>query len=396
MDGNEQEFAVWVGLDVGKGKHYAVAQDRQGKVLLSRELPNDEDVLRDILREVMEHGPVLLVVDQPATVGALPVAVAQACGVQVGYLPGLTMRRMADTLPGEAKTDARDALVIATTARTSPHTIRALALVDDERADLTMLCGFDRDLVQQSTAAVNRIRGILTQLHPALERVLGQNLHCRGVLELLQKWPTPAALKQAGPTRIATFLKRQGSRKAAALAADIMEALGAQTVVVAGTPSAAQILPKLSAQLLLVRAQRAEIALQVEELVDGHPLGVVLMSMPGVGVGTAATILVTTGGKTFASAAHLAAYAGIAPVSRRSGSSLKAEYASKRGNKRLKDALYQSASSSLFHPPSRRYYERKKAEGRHHTQAILCLARRRVDVLYAMMRDGTVYQSPTP
>jgi len=204
-------------------------------------------------------------------------------------------------------------------------------------------------------------------------------------LELLQKWPTPAALKQAGPkpTRVAAFL-----------AADTMQALGAQTVVVAGTPSAAQILPKLRAQLVLVRAQRAEISLQVAELVDGHPLGVVLMSMLRVGVRTAATMLVTTGGKTFAAAAHLAACAGIAPVSRHSGSSLNAASASKRGNKRLKDALSQSASSSLFHPPSRRYSERARAEGRHHTQAILCLARRRVDVLSAMMRDGTVSQTP--
>ena len=55
------------------------------------------------------HGPVLLVVDQPATIGALPVAVALDEGVTVAYLPGLAMRRIADLHPGSAKTDARDA-----------------------------------------------------------------------------------------------------------------------------------------------------------------------------------------------------------------------------------------------------------------------------------------------
>jgi len=35
-------------------------------------------------------------------------------------------------------------------------------------------------------------------------------------------------------------------------------------------------------------------------------------------------------------------------------------------------------------------------QGKHHTQAILCLARRRADVLFAMLRDGTFYQPPTP
>jgi hypothetical protein len=55
----------------------------------------------------------LVIVDQPATIGALPVAVARAAGHQVAYLPGLAMRRIADLYPGRAKTNARDAFIIA-------------------------------------------------------------------------------------------------------------------------------------------------------------------------------------------------------------------------------------------------------------------------------------------
>jgi len=69
---------------------------------------------------------VLVVVDQPATIGALAVAVAQDMGFTVGYLPGLSMRRIADLTPGSAKTDAKDAAVIAQAARTMPHTLRAV------------------------------------------------------------------------------------------------------------------------------------------------------------------------------------------------------------------------------------------------------------------------------
>ncbi|GAA3349383.1 hypothetical protein GCM10020358_71310 [Amorphoplanes nipponensis] len=54
-------------------------------------------------------GKVLVVVDQPASTGALPGAVVRACGQQVAYLPGLAMRWIADLHPGAAKTDARDA-----------------------------------------------------------------------------------------------------------------------------------------------------------------------------------------------------------------------------------------------------------------------------------------------
>lgn len=62
--------------------------------------------------------------DQPASIGALALAVARGMGCSVAYLPGLTMRRIADLYPGEAKTDARDAFIIADAARAMPHTHR--------------------------------------------------------------------------------------------------------------------------------------------------------------------------------------------------------------------------------------------------------------------------------
>lgn len=101
---NYDQVDVFVGLDVGKGEHHAVALDRTGKKLYDRALPNDERRLRAVLTDLQEHGVVLLIVDQPATIGALPIAVAQAAGALVGYLPGLAMRRIADLHPGEAKT----------------------------------------------------------------------------------------------------------------------------------------------------------------------------------------------------------------------------------------------------------------------------------------------------
>ncbi|HGD8419074.1 TPA: transposase, partial [Escherichia coli] len=93
----------------------------------------------------------------------------------------------------------------------------------------------------------------------------------------------------------------------------------------------------------------------------------------------------------FASAAHLAAYAGLAPVTRRSGSSIRGEHPSRRGNKALKRALFLSASAALRDPISRAYYTRKMSQGKRHNQALIALARRRCDVLFAMMRDGTFY-----
>jgi transposase len=389
-----EDVDVFVGVDVGKGEHHAVALDRAGKRLFDRALPNDEARLRQLITDLKQHGSVLLVVDQPATIGALPIAVARDDGVLVGYLPGLAMRRIADLHPGEAKTDARDALIIATAARSMPHALRSLQLADEQVAELTMLCGFDDDLASQITATSNRIRGLLTQIHPALERVIGPRLDHPATLDLLQHYPSPAALKAAGEKRIANRLVKLAPRMGRRFAAEIMTALSEQTVVVVGTNAATLVLPRLAEQLAGLRRQRDEIATAVERLVEAHPLSPVLTSMPGVGVRTAARLLTEVTGKHFPTAGHLASYAGLAPVTRRSGSSIRGEHPSRRGNHVLKRALFLSAFAALRDPLSRAYYDRKIAEGKRHNEALIALARRRCDVLHAMLRDGTLY-SPT-
>ena len=109
----------------------------------------------------------LVVVDQPATIGALAVAVAQDMGITVGYLPGLSMRRIADLTPGSAKTDAKDAAVIAGAARSMPHTLRAVTTSNEEAAALSMLTGFDLDLARAVNQTANRIRGQWLNPDPA-------------------------------------------------------------------------------------------------------------------------------------------------------------------------------------------------------------------------------------
>ncbi len=393
---NETGFSVFCGLDVGKGAHHAVALDPGGKRVHDAELPQDEQRLRDLFTGLQAHGPVLVVVDQPATIGALPIAVARDVGCDVAYLPGLAMRRIADLHPGAAKTDARDAYVIAEAARTMPRTLRRVDVGEEVLADLTVLIGFDDDQAQEATRISNRIRGLLTQIHPALERVLGPKVTTTAVLELLARFGGPAGLRAAGRRRLLTVARKAAPRAGEQLVEDLLNALDEQTVVVPGSAAAEKVLPRLATSLTQVLARRRQIAAEVEGLLDAHPLAKVLTSMPGVGVRTAARILLEVGdGSAFPTAGHLAAYAGLAPVTRRSGSSIRGEHPPRGGNKQLKRAFFLSAFAALADPTSRAYYDRKRAAGKRHNAALICLARRRVDVLFAMLRDGTVYQ-PQP
>ena len=92
-----------------------------------------------------------------------------------------------------------------------------------------------------------------------------------------------------------------------------------------------------------------------------------------------------------------ASYAGLAPVTRRSGTSIKGEFPARSGNKHLKRAFFLSAFAALRADPiSRAYYDRNRAEGKKHNAALICLARRRCDVIHAMLRNGTLYDPPLP
>ncbi len=391
------DIGAFLGLDVGKGEHHATAVTPAGKKAFDKRLPNSEPRLREVFGKLQaKHGTVLVVVDQPASIGALPLAVARDMGCPVAYLPGLTMRRIADLYPGEAKTDARDAFVIADAARVMPHTLRSVVLEDETIAELEMIVGFDDDLAGEATRVSNRLRGLLTQIHPHLERVLGPRVQHPAVLTLLERFGSPAQIRKAGRRRLVTLLRPKAPRMAERLVEDIFTALDEQTVVVPGTDAAALIVPSLAGSLTAVLDQRKLLAARIEELLESHPLSKVLTSMPGIGVRTGARILIDVGdGSSFPSAAHLAAYAGLAPATRSSGSSIRGEQPSRRGNKQLKRAFFLSAFAALADPASRTYYDKKISQGKHHTQALLCLARRRADVLFAMLRDGTFYE-PQP
>ncbi|STC40830.1 IS110 family transposase [Corynebacterium amycolatum] len=379
---------IIIGLDVGKTGHHACALTNTGERIYDKPLPQDEAARREIFASMQAHGSVLMVVDQPNTIGALPIAVARDCGCTVGDLPDLAMRKAADLYPGRSKTVRRAAFIIADTARTMLHTLRAVDRDDETLAALEMLAGFHDDIAKDATRTKNRLRSVLTQIHPALERVFaGEILSRTLVLDSLIHYEGPTKLAAAGRGRVLKWMRNRAKKDPAALVDAISAALAEQTVTVPGTAAAELVIPQLAANIKALQAQRDTIAGQVEEMCESFPLAQVLMSIPGVGITTASNILVSIGDcQDFADAAHLAAYAGIAPTTRRSGTSVRGEFPTRAGNKQLKNAMFRSAwIASNCHPASRDYYPRKRAEGQKHNAAVMWLARSRCNVIYALL-----------
>ncbi|WP_337661740.1 IS110 family transposase [Actinoalloteichus sp. AHMU CJ021] len=317
--------------------------------------------------KLAKHGTLLVVVDQPAAIGALPIAVTRACGHEVAYLPGLAMRRIADLYPGRAKTDARDAFVIADAARSLPHTLRRVDVGDDALAELDVLVGFDDDLTGEATRIGNRIRGLLTGVHPALERAIGPRNGHPAVMEILSRCGGPTGIATAGrrklsprsPPRIRPGWATHWSPRS-------WPHWTSRPSVVPGTTAADTALPRLADSLTSVLLQCEQVATEVEGILDAQPRAGVLTSMPGVGVGTAARILLGIGDATgFTSSGHLAAYAGFAPVTRSSGSSIKGEHPARRRQPRTQTGVLPRRVRGLV---------------RHHQQGLLPTKTRRMEV----------------
>jgi len=139
-----EQVDVWVGLDVGKKEHFADVLDDGGERLFARAVANSQADLETLLDRAAQHGTPGLVIDQPGSIAQLALAVAARRGTPVAYVPGLVMRRAADLYPGEAKTDRRDAYVLADTARTRRKQVHWLDASSDELlAQLRVLNGFD-------------------------------------------------------------------------------------------------------------------------------------------------------------------------------------------------------------------------------------------------------------
>ena len=163
----------------------------------------------------------------------------------------------------------------------------------------------------------------------------------------------------------------------------MLAAIDGQTVSIAGAEYAELGVAMSAKDALAKRGHRTEIKAQVLELIQDIPQTEILLSMPGIGPRTAAQILMTVGDMSdFPDAAHLASYAGLSPRTNQSGTSIMSNSPNRAGNKKLKNALWQSSFASIrFHERSRQFYERKRKEGKGHNAAVVELTHG-VDNLY--------------
>ncbi len=386
---------LWVGFDVGKAFHWVCVMDDEGEVLLSRRVEATERDLEDCCEEIEDLvGERRFGIDLLGGPAALLEAVLLERGERVFHLPGVAVNRAREGYRGEHKSDRRDALVIADQLRMRWRTLQEVRHRDEGTAELRALTSHRRGLVEEQAGCITRLRALLLEVFPGLEAAL--DLRTDRALLVLTRVATPSAARRLGASRLARWLKDRGVRRSEELAGKVVEAAKAQRRELPAAEAKAVLLAEMAAEVLRARGRVASLDERLGELVSERPEAEVVRSMPGMGPLFTAEFLSGVGDVgRFASADALAAAAGLVPVTRQSGGS-SSQRRARRGNRALKNLLYRSAfSCTVHHAPSRAYYLKKRQEGKAHHQAVVALARRRVNVLWAMLRDGQTYREPT-
>lgn len=394
-----KRYDVYCGIDVGKTKHYAVALGADGERIEAGPLDQSERAIRDMLGRLSNLGEVLVTVDQFGNIGRLVVAVAKNMGIDVAHITPKSFKEIAETY-SEGKSDAKDAFIIADVSLNTPRLIEPVGDRDEVLVEIRILSSRRDDVVRERTQCYNRLHDLLHQACPPLEAIFSkEKLHNDLEIRLLERYGGPQGFKRAGRSRCAKWagsMKYQANR-GPKLVGRVFDALDEMTVTLPGAAVIEEQIKKLAARVIELEAEEAAVNEAMEARSSLIPEVTLLRSIPGIGPVYGATIASEIGDiRRFPSADHLAAYAGVAPVREESGTSVRRTKKRKGGNRRLKNAVIQSAQRArLSDPICGKYYERKRAEGKGHRQAIRALARRRVELIYAILRDGTLYEPPS-
>ena len=390
-------MALYVGDDWAEDHHDVHLMDEAGERLAARRLPEGMAGITALHELVAGHasGPHEVVVgietDRGPWVGAL-----LAAGYRVYAINPRSASRYRDRHHvGGAKSDAGDAKLLADLVRTDRHNHREVAGDSDEAAAVRILARSHQQLVWDRNRQTNRLRNALREYFPgALEAFPG--LAHGDAVGVLAAAPDPRDAARLTMPQIRAALRRGGrKRNVERRAAKLREAFRAEQLVVPAAVSRAFAATTRAAvgQIAEINRQIAELEAELADHFEQHPDADIYRSMPGLGVVLGARVLGEFGDdpERYESAKSRRNYAGTSPLTVASGRkrTVKARFIR---NRRLSDAANQWALCSLSASPGcRDFYDRRRAAGDLHYQALRALANRLVGYLHGCLRSQTPY-----
>ncbi len=272
---------IWVGIDAGKGHHWAVAVGTDGEKVFSAKVINDVSQILTLIETAREKASeVRWAVDISGRASALLLALLIAHGQQV-VMPGPTVNRMTGAYRGEGMTDAKDALVIADQARMR-RDFTPIQTPSELVSSPQLLTGHRRDLIADRVRLINRPRDLLVGICPALERAFDYSA-AKGPVVMLTEYQTPAALRRIGVKRLTTWLERRKVRGADQVAAKAVDAAKSQQATLPGEKRAAKLVHDLAHQLMALDERIKDNDREIRDVFRLDERAEIIESLPGMG-----------------------------------------------------------------------------------------------------------------
>ncbi len=379
---------ICIGIDAAKSVHWAVAIDEAGRIVLDRAVKNNPDAINALIADLHAlDGDVVIGIDVVGSFARFIEASLLAEGFALVHTPGIAVNRAGQGFAGgERKSDPRDAHTIAELVRT--RDLRPVLADDDTRVALRLKVGRRRDLMQDHVCRIARIRGLLCGIHPGLEQAF--DLCCKGPLTLLTRYVTPTEIRRAGKARIAAHLRKTPHLHGCeALAARAVEIAKAQRITVPGEVPTAELIRELAGEALDARQKISAIERDLEGLLASHPDDALIRSLPGMGA-------ILTAEFPRCSWRHAALHLGRrtrlrrwpctrpTPIREPFGLAARLWWGTRRSSASSTRVLSARSPQKIRFP--KHSTTASDPKGKHHTQALIALARRRVTVLWTMLQ----------
>lgn len=390
---------LFVGIDTHKDSHTAAVLDGYFEVVATISFDNDRAGFArfdEKLKKLSKGRELIFGLEDSQGLGSFLASYLTGKGYETLEINPVTTDRGRKHTVSHDKSDERDAVVIAKTLireRTSLHPVR----IDRNSIAIREMVGYRQMLVGESTRIKNRLHMVLFNQYKG---VLGcfKDPFRKCALAFFLSYPDPSSLKEVGPDSLSDFLKVNSKGMFSREKARAILSSTDNNIADSLTDTRAHVIAAHIERLLGIGKELKKIKDVLESLVKASSYHS-LTSIPGIDIITAAKIISGVADiSRFSSASKLAKFCSIAPSERSTGKKRRYEK-SKYGNKSLRSTIYFVALSHISrtrdgrdkNPISRAYYLKKVSEGKTKKEALTCLTRRLVDIIFAVMRDRSIY-----
>lgn len=384
--------SVFAGLDWASRIHAVCVIDEHASVCKQWEVAHDADGLRDLMRQLRALHVVRIAIERPS--GLLVDALMQAGFEVVPIHPNAVKASRPRYRSHGGKSDASDAYLLADLLRTDGHRFKPLAAQSDDIRALRALVRGRDDLVATRVQLANQLRALLESYWAGTAEVFA-DVDSPIALAFIQRYPTPDAAARLGPKRMAAFCA-QHAYSGRRSAEELLQRLRQATSAASGElemDAKGELACALGRTLAKVVEQIRLLSSRIEHHVAHCDDGLILMSFPRAGRICAAQILAELGSvrERFDSDEHLAAEAGVAPVTYASGKH-KAVVWRWACNHRLRAALTTLADNSRHaNAWAAAIYAKARSRGCDHPHAIRILSRAWLRVIWRAWIDRKPY-----